>query len=115
MKRVLSGLLTAATVLAIVALVLIQVTKPFADGELNFVVGPLSWTLGGLVVIRLLLTFRRLRSGVAAPIADSATAQSRFFGYTPATSKADGPGKPPYTTSRIEDDSQRENLQGGSH
>ena len=62
MARTLSRILTAVTVLALGALLLLMILDPLIETRLSPLIGSLGWTLGVLIVIRLLLSIRRLRS-----------------------------------------------------
>lgn len=104
MAQTLSRILTAITVLILAALLLITILGPLTEASLSPLVSPLAWTLGALIVIRLLLSIRHLRSRAAAPVMDSASVQSRLFGFSPGTSRIEDPSAPTYTTSKIEED-----------
>lgn len=105
MARTLSRILTAVTVLALGALLLFMILDPLIETRLSPLIESLGWTLGVLIVIRLLLSIRRLRSGVAAPVMGAASVQSRLLGFSPGSSKIEDPNGPTYTTSKIEKDS----------
>jgi hypothetical protein len=104
MAQTFSRALTAVTVLMLGALLLTMILNPLTETNLRSLTSPIAWTLGTLIVIRLALSIRHLRSGAAAPVMDSASVQSQLFGYPPGSSRIDEPNLPTYTTSRIDED-----------
>ncbi|NVC25174.1 hypothetical protein E7Z53_17260 [Kocuria salina] len=108
MERQFSRILTAVTVVLLGALLLLMVLDRLIEVRLSPFLGPLGGLLGVLVVIRLLLNIRRPRSGVAAPVMDAASVQSRLFGFSPGTSRIADVGGPAYTTSKIHESPRRE-------
>lgn len=102
-----SRTLTAVTVLMLGALLLTMILNPLTETNLRSLTSPIAWTLGALIVIRLALNIRHLRSGAAAPVVDSASVQSQLFGFSPGSSRIDDPNLPTYTTSEIEEDPRR--------
>ena len=103
----LSTILTVVTILVAATLVLTLVIGPLIDAALGPLIGPLIWTLAVFIAIRLLLNFRRLGFSAAAPLLNSASVQSGFFGFPPGASRIEESGAAAYTISATEDGPQR--------
>ena len=102
MASFLSRVMTAATVLLLGALPLLMVIDLLTEQNLGRWTGSLGWALGVLILIRLLSGARNWRSGVAAPLFDSASVQSRMFGFTPGNPESHHAGGT-VDTSHVED------------
>ena len=100
MLRVLSSILTFGAILMSAVLGIIMAIDPLIEAELRPLIRPLAWALGVFVLIRLMLNIRQLRSGAAAPVTDSASVQSRLFGFSPGASRIEESGAGPHTTSQ---------------
>ena len=105
MARKPSRILTAVTVLIFGALLLVRILDQLIETRLGPVFSSLAWTLGVLIVIRLLVSIRSLRSKVAAPVMDSASVQSRLLGFPPGSSRSEDSRGPAHTTSEVDEDS----------
>lgn len=99
----LSRLLTAAMVLLLGALPLLMVIDLLTEQNLGGWTSSLGWALGVLILIRLLSGARNWRSRVAAPLLDSASVQSRMFGFAPGNPTSQHASES-VVTSRVEDD-----------
>ena len=108
MAALLSRILTATTVLLLAAVLLITVVDGVIEANLGAWTMPLVAVLGALVLIRLPLNARSLRSRAAAPVMDSAAVQSGLLGLKPGSSRIEQAGGPTHTTSLVDQDPRRD-------
>lgn len=104
MPSVLSRMLTGTTVLMLGVILLTTVVNSMIETDLAGWIIPLMWVLGALVLLRLIFGLRSFRSGAAAPVMDSASMQSGFYGFTPGSSTIEHTTGPAYTTTEIDED-----------
>lgn len=99
----LSRLLTATTVILLVALLAVLIVDGLSAADLSQWSTLMLWVLAVLVLIRLLTRAGSWRSQIAGPLAGSASVQSRMFGFTPGSSPIEHSSGPAYTISTVED------------
>lgn len=99
----LSRLLTATTVILLVALLVVLIVDGLTAADLSPWSTLMLWALAVLVLIRLLTRAGSWRSRIAGPLAGSASVQSRMFGFTPGSSPIEPSSGPAYTISKVED------------
>lgn len=104
MAASLSRVLTATTVVVLIAVLVVLFLQSATGGSLDGWVLPPTVALGVLVAIRLLLNTRSERSRTAGPVAGSMAVQSGLYGFAPGTSSIEQHGGPAHTTSAVEPD-----------
>ena len=109
----LSRLLTASTVVLLVALLVLMIADGLAPGNLERWSNPVGWGLAVLILVRLATRAGAWRKGIAGPLAGSASVQSRMFGFTPGSSAIEQSAAPAYTISEIEDGEDSRHLRDG--
>ncbi|MGW9404167.1 hypothetical protein ACWGQ2_09390 [Arthrobacter sp. NPDC055585] len=100
----LSRLLTATTVILLVALLAVLIVDGLSAADLSQWSTLMLSALAVLVLIRLLTRAGSWRSQIAGPLAGSASVQSRMFGFTPGSSPIEPSSGPAYTISELDDE-----------
>lgn len=103
MAALLSRLLTASTVILLLALLVLLIADGLTAANLRGWRTPAVWALAVLILVRLATRMGSWRRGIAAPLAGTASFQSRLFGFTPGTSASEPSGAPAYTISKVDD------------
>ncbi|MBD8045367.1 hypothetical protein H9638_16285 [Arthrobacter sp. Sa2BUA2] len=100
----LSRLLTATTVVLLVALLVIMIVDRLTAANLGPWSNAVIWALAVLILIRLITSAGSWRSKIAGPVSGAVSVQSRMFGFTPGSSPIEHSSGPAYTISAIEND-----------
>lgn len=104
MAALLSRLLTASTVMLLIGLLVLLIAEGLTAANLEAWRTPVVWALAMLILVRLATRAGAWRRGIAAPLAGTASFQSRLLGFTPGTSASEPSGAPTYTISKVEDE-----------
>ena len=104
MAALLSRLLTASTVMLLIGLLGLLIAEGLTAANLKAWRTQIVWALAVLILVRLATRTGSWRRGIAAPLAGTASFQSRLFGFTPGTSASGPYGAPTYTISKVEDE-----------
>lgn len=104
MAAQLSRLLTASTVVLLIALLVLLFADGLTPANLEGWSNPVAWGLAVLIMVRLATRAGAWRKGIAGPLAGSASVQSRMFGFTPGSSTIVDSSGPAYTISDVEDE-----------
>ena len=100
----LKNLLLVILLAVMIALLVLMIADGLAPGNLERWRNPVGWGLAVLILVRLATRAGAWRKGIAGPLAGSASAQSRMFGFTPGSSAIEQSAAPAYTISEIEDE-----------
>ncbi|MFF2824201.1 hypothetical protein ACFVRV_14300 [Arthrobacter koreensis] len=111
MAAFLSRLLTVSTVILLVGLLMLLIADGLTAANLRGWRTPVVWALGVLILVRLVTSVGSWRRRIAAPLAGTASLQSRLFGFSPGTSASEPSGAPPYTLSQVNDNEDSRRIQ----
>ncbi|MBF4992705.1 hypothetical protein ITX31_01080 [Arthrobacter gandavensis] len=114
MAAQLSRLLTASTVVLLLALLVLLIADGLSPANLRGWRTPVVWALAVLILVRLATHRGSWRRRIAAPLAGTASFQSRLFGFTPGSSASEPSGAPAYTISKVEDEEDSRRSRDGT-